>query len=294
MQLPGFLKSLVNRWRNPPDIVDSSKNKTYIYHEESDYYDHVKPKLMTGQEIDNMPMSIEDREQPQNNNIIIDPNSGKQSQVGSEHMKQLQNRGRDVIIPGQVVRDANGNVAKKVPLRTDIPVPPAHGQQHAQHPHGQHPGMHNNQGPMGYPTHPQPQYQQPMHSQAAPSLADDDAVFHLFTVEDAYYLYIELPGMDKTSLDVGVSDRNVSVSCDYIDFSKSVNEQEVIKKESKKKKNFVVAQKSNVTKGKFAHTYTLQNSINDAGVGAKFDNGVLELYLPFGAVEQKKVNVTML
>lgn len=94
--------------------------------------------------------------------------------------------------------------------------------------------------------------------------------------EKAYYLEAELPGYTVDDVNIHVEKHVLHIS------SEKLNE----KKENKK---FLVRERGFV---KFDRSFTLPEGIDESGIEAEFENGILKITLPKTPVEQpKKIEV---
>ncbi len=94
--------------------------------------------------------------------------------------------------------------------------------------------------------------------------------------EKAYYLEAELPGYTVDDVNIHVEKHVLHIS------SEKLNE----KKENKK---FLVRERGFV---KFDRSFTLPEGIDESGIEAEFENGILKIRLPKTPVEQpKKIEV---
>ncbi len=94
--------------------------------------------------------------------------------------------------------------------------------------------------------------------------------------EKAYYLEAELPGYTVEDVNIHVEKHVLHIS------SEKLNE----KKDSKK---FLVRERGFV---KFDRSFTLPEGIDESGIEAEFENGILKITLPKTPVEQpKKIEV---
>ncbi len=94
--------------------------------------------------------------------------------------------------------------------------------------------------------------------------------------EKAYYLEAELPGYTVDDVNIHVEKHVLHIS------SEKLNE----KKENKK---FLVRERGFV---KFDRSFTLPEGIDESGIEAEFENGILKVTLPKTPVEQpKKIEV---
>jgi HSP20 family protein len=102
------------------------------------------------------------------------------------------------------------------------------------------------------------------------------ASFHVDVSEsdNAYSVRAEIPGVRKEDISVTVDDDVVAISAEV------KNEKEV--------KNGERVLRSERHYGKVYRAFTLGHAIDEAGVGAKYADGVLELTLPKKAAAQAK------
>jgi len=92
--------------------------------------------------------------------------------------------------------------------------------------------------------------------------------------EKAYVLRAEIPGVKKEDINVTVDGDTVAVSAEV------KNEKEV--------KNGERVLRSERYYGKVYRAFTLGQAVDEAGIGAKYADGVLELTLPKKAAAQAK------
>ena len=80
---------------------------------------------------------------------------------------------------------------------------------------------------------------------------------------DAYVVEVELPGVDRDDVDIEVAGRRVSV-----------------RGERKEKERVGILRKRERTVGRFSHEITLPGDVDEDGVEAHLDGGVLSIRLP--------------
>jgi HSP20 family protein len=96
--------------------------------------------------------------------------------------------------------------------------------------------------------------------------------------DDHFLMSVDLPGMKKENIKIEVNDQMITLSGE--------RKREV---ESDKKYRF---QRYEKTYGFFKHTYTLPSSVQTDQIDARYENGVLELYLPKKVTAQpRKVEI---
>ena len=81
--------------------------------------------------------------------------------------------------------------------------------------------------------------------------------------DDAYLVEIELPGVKRDDVDIDIAGRRVSV-----------------RGERKEKERVRTLRRHERTIGRFAYELTLPGDVDEAGVEARLDEGVLSLRLP--------------
>lgn len=89
--------------------------------------------------------------------------------------------------------------------------------------------------------------------------------------DDAYVLEIELPGVKKNDIDIQSRGRRITVSG-----------------ERKEKERVGVLRKRTRSTGRFFHEVALPGDIDDEGIEASLDNGVLTLRVPKEESEQQR------
>jgi len=95
--------------------------------------------------------------------------------------------------------------------------------------------------------------------------------------EDEILVCAELPGVDKKDLDVNVSGRMLTIKGEA-------------KREEKEEKGEYF--RSEITSGSFSRTLQLPVDIDEEGVKAAFNNGMLEVHLPkTEKVKKQKITV---
>lgn len=280
------------------------KREEYILEDNEGYFDHKEPKRMPQEELI-MPMKHEEIES--NNLIGIVGENGKPvnpADLARQVQEQAKMGSMEIVIPGQIKRDAHGNIIGKNPLPNTIPVP-VHGGTVRQAPIGS-----PNQQPAYYPQ--QPQYQQPYQPQPqtqfvpvnqphAPSNISAPVAgptYSMYTVEDAFYVFVDIPGADRTpgSLAIKVKENKVvDLQCQLVDFSEMVSNIEREKKEIKKRGAKIILEKKGNRQEKFSWAFGLSRPIVTNKVTASWsDNGVLQLYLPFQDQSESEVQIQVL
>ena len=292
-----FLKK-INHWGKLPNgLKNSDKTSDKEYNlDHNCYYDHLEPMVMTEEEINNMPAEFERMDEVRNDATV----DGKPV---SQYMDQLTNRPgtQNITIPGQVVKNPNGTV-RVVPME----VPRGYKESVAVSPQGY---------PQSYPpNYQQPQYAPPPGYTLVPSagvpvntgfgapepvekISDNKPTFTLFKVEDAFYLYLDVPGIVKESIKVNIKgDIKLTIEGEFSDLSESVVTSEMtLKNLQKRKKNQILDQKSNNNRSKkFTNVYELSSSVDSTGVKTSLNNGILQLYLPLKEVKETEISVTVL
>jgi len=95
--------------------------------------------------------------------------------------------------------------------------------------------------------------------------------------EDAYYVEVDLPGVKKEDIHVDVNKESLAISGER-KCSEEVKEEHYYKVES-----FF---------GKFQRTFTLPENVDTEAIGAKCENGVLEVRIPkIAPKEAKKIEI---
>jgi len=89
--------------------------------------------------------------------------------------------------------------------------------------------------------------------------------------DDAYVVEIELPGVRRDDVDIEVAARRVSV-----------------RGERKEKERVGILRKRERTVGRFSYEVTLPGDVDEDGVEAHFDDGVLSVRLPKPAHERPR------
>lgn len=236
----------------------------------------------------NMPINVEEAERVNQDQVIL---GDRGNQAISESMKkQLTNRPGTgaTLLPGQVIRDKNGVVIGKVPMKTDLPKEgrPIPNLLHR----GERPAQEEHYGEKVYVGD----------NQASNNLvprSSGEPIFNLFTTEESYYFTLELAGLNKETLKISASgDRKLNIECEFIDFSEFVIEKEMDRKQlTKKKKGLITAHKTNIFKDtKYKHTYNFTNPIDVSKLVAEVKEGVLILRCPFKEAIEQEVNITIL
>ncbi|MCR4790260.1 MAG: Hsp20/alpha crystallin family protein [Treponemataceae bacterium] len=89
--------------------------------------------------------------------------------------------------------------------------------------------------------------------------------------KEAYELQMELPGMTEKDVTIDLKDREITIS--------SVEEKDAKeeKKEAKKDGCYLIRERYS---SHFSRSFTLPDDINNEGVSAKFQNGLLTITIP--------------
>jgi len=83
----------------------------------------------------------------------------------------------------------------------------------------------------------------------------------IYETETEYLLAMDLPGIDRTTLEIDVDDSRLSIKGTRV------------MEESKR-------QRSERPQGKFARSFTVPGSVDQASIAAEYKDGVLEIRLP--------------
>lgn len=104
----------------------------------------------------------------------------------------------------------------------------------------------------------------------------------LAILEDAYYFSIDLPGLDKSMVKVGINENILSISGEYPNLLESMRQDIREKKGLKPKKDPILESKSVLAKPpKFKYPFKLTKTVDKTGISATMNNGVLRILLPF-------------
>lgn len=258
-------------------LNEKNVDKEYIIKDDSEYFDHPEPKVMSEEEI-NMARQVTDKLFVEESEQIS-PSTFKMAdgrEVAAEALKDLlRNPEADnFIIPGQRPRGQ----AAPTPARNHVPQ-----------------------------RNPNSDFETPINVQQAPGeiivpvqgshSTGGLPPYFLYTTDDSFFFFIELPGTIKDKLRVKLNDRSLTISGEYMDFSEIVKAHVKSKKTTGKvKKDPIVSKKSNVNRQpEFKHSFTLPKAVDEQNIVATFTEipGVLLLQLPFKAVSDD-VTVTIL
>ena len=96
--------------------------------------------------------------------------------------------------------------------------------------------------------------------------------------EEAYSLEVELPGVQKENVEINLDGKVLSISGER-SIKEGIKEEEYQKVESHY--------------GLFSRSFTLPEKVDSENIGAKFENGVLEISIPKLTVEKasKKIEI---
>jgi HSP20 family protein len=91
----------------------------------------------------------------------------------------------------------------------------------------------------------------------------------IYETERAYLIALDLPGIDRAALEIDIDDNRLSIRGTRItDDSKQ--------------------HRSERPRGRFARSFTVPSSVDQAGIGAEYKDGVLEIKLPKRKEEKAK------
>jgi HSP20 family protein len=234
-------------------------------------YIHKEPKTASREEF--MPMRIE---QPDS-----DPNGNGMMSYADEHgrVSYVDPRDAERISKGDVPDGVDipglGHTSNQKPNQPHIPRPRPP-QQRQQIPIQQNHQPQQNmqpQQPVAQQPRPQPrpqQKQQPVSSYPFVEIA---------ALNDSYFLFMDLPGVKKDTLSIKYDGSNITVS------GIRISSLEIMEKEKAKKRNRKILNK-NITVpdyllGKFEFKFPFKKRIDEAKILAKFEDGILNIELPF-------------
>ena len=92
--------------------------------------------------------------------------------------------------------------------------------------------------------------------------------------EKAYTVHAEIPGVKKEDINVNIDGNQVSISAE-------------IKNEKEVKEGSTVLRNERYY-GRVSRSFALESDVDEAGAQAKYNNGVLELWLPKRAASRTK------
>lgn len=266
--------------KEEPNVLVTYGNEKYILDKDG-FYDHKEPKLMTNEEIKMAELRIEQRDQLQNYALV----DGKEMSLND--IQKLMPPVKDFPIPGQIIKDNSGKV-KQVPM---APVNKAIDPN--QLPQYQEPVTEHNIAQQLIESDKQFMPIQP----TTPSVVklSNQVEFDMFEVDDACYMFLMMAGIEKEKTSIKVKHNRLFVSSPRVNFTDVVTANEQEKKNLGKRnvKKAIVNTKSNKA-SELKCTFEFKNSIDEKNVKAKYENGVLELYLPYISVEDSENNIVIL
>jgi len=97
--------------------------------------------------------------------------------------------------------------------------------------------------------------------------------------ETEYIVESDLPGMSEEDIDISIKDGLLTLSCKKSKGYEKINEELDMERrnEEEKKEVYLIKERSNV---EFKRTFSFANRIDEDGITASFENGVLEVRIP--------------
>lgn len=249
--------------------AEEKKNKlTTDHYIEEQFYVHEKPDPPARNE--NMSDTIKT---DMNNAAYIEDGQGNFVQVNPNSLGQTP---AGVNIPGI------GHVGGNQPQRRPQPRPQQRPQQNMQQP--------TQQRPMQQPAPQHPvQQQQPVHQVPVQQVPVQQAVqqfpyVQMATVADAYHLFMDLPGVKKSSLSIQFHDGSIVVSgkreCNIDALKKD------LKGPKRTRKTPILKKVETVPKflmNTFSFAYPFEKMIDESAITATLEDGILHVTLPHRA-----------
>ncbi len=254
-----------------------------------------------------MPSQIEQADNVNTSQIEMIDERGNKVVVDSNQLAQRQEKVPDGInIPGLGKVGPNSNKPKQPPVnrgnvasnqgRPQQPQQPQQPLPQYQQPHAVN--MHNqnsnynpnntvpqNTVPQNIQQQPQqPQYTQPQYTQPQPVPVQSNTTHSPFTeiamTEDEYHIYIDLPGVNKDSLNTSFNAGILSISGNRVSNIEKLRKE---KKGTRRKKEPILNEHITVPSfliNKFKFDYPFQKSVDESKITAKLEDGILHITLP--------------
>lgn len=250
----------------------------------SGYFDNEEPQLMSEEEIkmagdfrkfEDTGREVLDHDQVNTEMVQIGENGNP---IHSSSLADMINHrpGSDIVIPGQ-------RLNKKVQFPSPGPF------KQVQFPiHEDDPGKQLYETPVRSPD------TLKSIEIKSPELTVYTPAFTLAVLDDAFYFAIDLPGLDKGQIKVGLTDRSLTISGEHPNQLDIMRAEVRERKGMKGKKDPILESKNNISKpSKFKYPYQLSKSVDVSSVSATMANGVLKILLPF-AQKSEETEVTIL